>query len=284
MLRRLFPEERCDGVNARRGGVEAEVAIVFLSYLCMVAFSSLAEIAFPVSVSPVPALLSTAAVALPILLFLRLSERNIKNALYLSRGALRPLYWLFLPAGAALFFLLCVLLLLLGVYRYGGASVGHLLGLPLLLIGYLVQGSAEELLCRGFFMSSLSARYGGRVSALVTSAFFALMHIFNSSLSALGLFNIFLFGMLFASVTQKAKSILPAALMHAGWNFSLSALGVQVSGNAPTNAVLHFECRIPFLGGGEFGPEASPLLTLALWGLLLLLGLCKGRTAEKSVL
>ena len=160
------------------------------------------------------------------------------------------------------------MLFLFGAYAYVGIRTDAFLYLPLLFLGYLVQGSAEELLCRGFLMSALSARFGGVISAGVSALFFSLMHIFNPALSVFGILNIFLFGLFFASLTQKTGSILPACLFHAGWNFFLSLIGVQISGITPVYSLLVLEIKKDFLAGGGFGPEASPVLCILLFMLL----------------
>ncbi len=278
ILCRLFPDRKAD--RPSRLGLAELLIAAFLSYLCL-AMAPALLLLIPASpaLSSVLSLFGTAAVLLPVLALLRLDARGARDALYLSGAHLRARQLLFLPLSALFLFLLMGALLLVGAYGFAGVNAAPLPYLLLLFLGYLVQGSAEELLCRGLLMSSLSARYGGRASALISAAFFSLMHIFNPALSLFGLVNIFLFGLLFAALTQQTKSLLPACLFHAGWNFSLSLVGVEVSGNAPSLSLFVLESRIPLLTGGGFGMEASPLLTALLLLSLFLLA-CR-RKAKK---
>ncbi len=279
-LQRLFPDKpRAEGQN----GLAEEIFVTFLAYSCLMVFPSLASVLFtpflPLLAS-VFSLFFTAVAFVPIFVFLRFAARDKSRALYISKSTLRPSYLLFYPISALFLLLLVFVLCLFGAYAYVGMRADAFLYLPLLFLGYLVQGSAEELLCRGFLMSSLSARFGGVISAGVSALFFSLMHIFNPALSVLGLLNIFLFGLFFASLTQKTGSILPACLFHAGWNFLLSLIGVQISGTAPVHSLLILESKKDFLTGGSFGPEASPILCVLL--LILLCASCFENARSKK--
>ena len=263
MLHRLFVQRRSDAAE-KRGGPCGEIVAFLFAYLLLSLFPSLAMLLLsPLlpSLSTVLSLLFTSVAILPLLLFLKLSGREKAEALYFSRASARPLYLLFLPLGMGLLVLTVGILVMLGAYGFVGASSSHLSLVPLLFLAYLVQGSAEELLCRGFLMSSLCASYGGVRAALISAAVFSFMHIFNPAISVIGLVNIFLFGLVFASITQKTGSILPPSLLHAGWNFSVSLFGVQISGTEPSFSVFMLERRKHFLSGGAFGPEGSPVLT-----------------------
>lgn len=191
-------------------------------------------------------------------------------AVYLSpkKGkALRDLFFCLL-LGIAMLGLLLAALVLLGAYAYvGGASV-RVMPLLLLFLFYLLQGSMEELLCRGILMPFLSVHLGGTAAALGSAVFFSLMHIENPGVTPLALLNVFLFGLWFASVAQRSQSLLPVCGLHVGWNFAQSLLGLQISGIASPHALLHFESRIAWLSGGAFGPEGSPILTMLLLVLL----------------
>jgi membrane protease YdiL (CAAX protease family) len=190
-------------------------------------------------------------------------------ARYLSpKKGKAPLYLLIgLLFGIGILVLFLAALLLLGVYTYVGMAEGAAYILPLLAF-FLVQGSAEELLCRGGLMPVLSSCFGGTAAAVGSALVFSLMHAMNSGVSFFAFLNIFLFGLFFASVTQRTESVFPACGLHAGWNFAQSLLGLPVSGNASPYALFCFEGRVSLWSGGAFGPEASPILTPLLLALL----------------
>ena len=57
-------------------------------------------------------------------------------------------------------------------------------------LGYLLQGMAEEVLCRGYLMVSLSRRYHVTLAITASSLFFAFLHSGNSGVSSLAFWGI----------------------------------------------------------------------------------------------
>lgn len=272
-LKKLFPAEKASQYGQREELCWALIAFL-CSYISMLVGMSALQFLFErmaPTYANIASLFGTALAFVPMCLFFRYKGTLFPNCDYIKKEkAVRNAILGFLIGFGGLFFLLSILVLF-GGYAYVGASEGSAIHLLLLPLAYLVQGSAEELLCRGFFMPMLCARYGGTVGAAMSAAFFALMHAMNPGVSVLALLNIFLFGLLFASVTQRARSVWPVCGLHAGWNFAQSFFGLQVSGNALLPALLRFESRIPWLTGGAFGPEGSILLTAILFAVLLAL-------------
>jgi membrane protease YdiL (CAAX protease family) len=136
-----------------------------------------------------------------------------------------------------------------------------LLGIiPLFFVGYVIQGMAEEVACRGYLMVSLARRYNLAIAAILSSATFAMLHIFNPGITALDMLAVFLFGVLAALLIIKRGNIWGAAAMHTSWNFVQGNIfGLQVSGNAKTDSLL--VCApvegADMLSGGDFGIEGS---------------------------
>src|SRR5436190_22118814 len=90
----------------------------------------------------------------------------------------------------------------LGLWQTMGlAAVGIRL---LSLISFFVQGPAEEVLFRGWLLPVLGARYRPSIGIIGSSAIFTLAHGLISGITALGFFNLFLFGV-FASVYALAE-------------------------------------------------------------------------------
>ena len=264
-LEKLFPSEK-DAKNREQDLRAAWIAFL-CAYVCMLvgmsAFQTFFDWIAPAYAS-VASLFGAALAGIPLFFFFRSERAPMCCLRYLKKekAVLRLILgWLL---GLAMLFFLIAILFLLDAYAYAGAQTEGAVYMPLLFLSYLVQGSAEELLCRGVFMPILCVRYGGTVGAAVSAAFFALMHAMNPGVGVFALLNVFLFGLLFASVTQRAKSVWPVCGLHAGWNFSQSLFGLQVSGSASLSAPLRFESRISWLTGGAFGPEGSPILTFFL--------------------
>ena len=263
-LSRLFPEERSE---ARKRNLSFDLFVAFAAYLVMIPGQALLSFVFSLIASPLADVLSLFGAAFAILpiyfLGLRIGGLRASDLYLKDEKSLRHLSlgWIF---GLCMLAVLMGALLLSGRYVYAGKSFSEAFYLPLLFFAFLVQGSAEELLCRGLVMSSLSAHCGGRIAALGSALLFALLHAANPSVTPIGLFNVFLFGLLFAMVTQRSRSLFAACGMHAGWNFCLSLLGVQISGNAPPHSLILLQSRMDWLSGGNFGPEGSPWLTAIL--------------------
>jgi uncharacterized protein len=82
--------------------------------------------------------------------------------------------------------------------------------------GVLLAPFVEETFFRGFLFPGFRQRYGWKVAALLSSAFFAAMHL---QLSAL--IPTFVLGYVFSILYQRSNSILPGMLMH----FLVNAFG-----------------------------------------------------------
>lgn len=144
----------------------------------------------------------------------------------------------------------------------------------LFLAGYLLQGMSEEVLCRGYFMTSLARKNHPAVAALVSAAAFSLLHLANPGISWLALVNIFLFGVLMAVYILRRKDIWGACAIHSIWNFFQGNLfGIRVSGLAtgPSPLVTTPDPAGSLWNGGDFGVEAGLCTTVVLGAALLIL-------------
>lgn len=109
----------------------------------------------------------------------------------------------------------------------------HLTGMPFILtmiflfFMLLIQAPAEEILFRGWAFSGFAARHGWFLAVLFSSLFFGLMHGDRLVVSqAYGLYYIAAttgLGLLFAAVSYRTASIIPASGLHTGYNFLLLA-------------------------------------------------------------
>lgn len=150
----------------------------------------------------------------------------------------------------------------------------HIAGLaddiaPLYIIGYLagymVQGMAEEVLCRGYLFVSLSRRYSVVYSAVLSAICFMFLHGANSGLTALAFLNLFLFGIFAALLLVRFENIWLVGAFHSLWNFAQGNLyGIQVSGNSLQPSVLVSENRagMSLINGGKFGLEGGLGVTI----------------------
>lgn len=98
------------------------------------------------------------------------------------------------------------------------------LSLPALIVAFTLAPLAEEALFRGFLFRKISEwKYGKKgqagfaAGAVISSAVFAAFHLSYSSVAELAV--AFSIGMLFCLATHRAKSLVPAVVAHASFNF-----------------------------------------------------------------
>ncbi|GIW11550.1 MAG: hypothetical protein KatS3mg061_2607 [Dehalococcoidia bacterium] len=159
-------------------------------------------------------------------------------------------------------------LVLVGAARLEGLKLSAEMLLPLALaaLGYSVQGSAEELLLRGWLLPVVAWR-GGLVAGLIAqAALFALLHGANPGVTPIALLNLVLVSFVLAFWALAEQQIWPVMGWHAAWNWAQSHLfGLPVSGLNFTAALLPTTITGPeWLSGGGFGVEGSILTSVLL--------------------
>jgi len=179
-----------------------------------------------------------------------------------------------------------------GAGAFGAANVGAaLLPIIVLLFGFIVQGSTEEIFFRGWVMQLIASRHGLWLAVILNSAVFALMHAANIKPSQelyLGLVNIVLFGVFISLYAAREGSLWGVCGWHAAWNWLLGlGFGLEVSGQvvptAPLIADLSTNADVPWwITGAAFGPEASVITTAVLLAGAVVL-VVRGRTRDFGV-
>lgn len=151
--------------------------------------------------------------------------------------------------------------------------------LAVFFLGYVVQGGTEELLSRGWILTSVSARHGRVWGVALSTLYFAACHALNSGVNALAYLNLALFGVFTSLYVFRTNSLWGAWGFHTAWNFALGHLfGLNVSGIAAKSGTL-IDLSVrgnALLTGGAFGPEAGLPVSAAL-GIGILWFLVKAR-------
>lgn len=146
----------------------------------------------------------------------------------------------------------------------------------LILFAYLIQGSTEEIVFRGWLMPIIGIKYSPWVGIIVSSILFALLHGANDNITFLSILNLFLFGIFIALFAIRQGSIWGVCAWHAIWNWMQGNFyGLEVSGNSDSPTLLNFkEIGPDWITGGNFGPEGGIIVTsILLLGSFLLLKL-----------
>ena len=156
-------------------------------------------------------------------------------------------------------------------------------------IGYMIQGMAEEVLCRGYFFVSLTRRYHVINSAIFSALFFAMLHGMNAGVDGLAMFNLFLYGLFAALLFADCENIWIVGAFHSVWNFVQGNLyGISVSGNKITSSIFtstSVDGGATVINGGSFGMEGGSAITIVLVIAIVIVGKhldSKGKLIEKS--
>lgn len=163
--------------------------------------------------------------------------------------------------------------MLTGAISFEGMS--NTVSMPLIfafLGGFIIQGTMEEVLCRGFLMVSLSKRVSLPVSIILSAIPFAIPHfssLFNGSTlaSIIGVVNLLLFSVFISLYMIKDGNIWVTCAIHSIWNFILyNVCGLNVSGSQKTISIFRFTTNSVdnILNGGAYGIEASIQVTVVL--------------------
>lgn len=142
----------------------------------------------------------------------------------------------------------------------------------LLTGGFMIQGAAEEMLCRGIVLHALKEKTSLLTAVMVSTILFILPHW--SSLFAgetiygvIGVINLILISVIFSFLTIRFKSIWAACGLHSFWNAILySVLGLNLSGNEETvTAIFNMQSVGDNIWNGSiYGIEASIATTIVL--------------------
>ncbi len=217
-------------------------------------------------------------------------EKRTLSSMGLRRKNAIPYYLLGLVIGFCMFSLVMLINLLTGASFFDGKGQFSLAVIAAYFFGYIIQGSSEELLLRGFFMLSYSSGHGAVSSVLMSSLLFSLLHMGNAGISFIAILNIFLFGIFAGFFMLRCNNIWGICAIHSAWNFTQgNFFGQRVSGASGTSSIfVTGNNRIySLINGGEFGPEGGLSVTLVLILALGVLCLCtsfkrKRRKNEKD--
>ena len=218
--------------------------------------------------SQIITLFANSGTIITVLIYSRVTSQRSFASLGYRRHGLTSEYAVGLGVGALLFASAVGICLLTGSIEFISMSPQIVWGLILMFfLGYLVQGMSEELVCRGYFITSFAHRLGMSVAILLSSALFSFMHFLNPNVTLLALFNLLLFGVFAAVYFVKRGDIWGVAAIHSAWNFVQgNVLGIPVSGMTPYATI--FELRLMEQGGlvngGAFGLEGGLAVTFVL--------------------
>ena len=170
-------------------------------------------------------LFSTIGLTAGVLIFCRGIEQRSFASMGLRRAHMLREYLLGAAVGLVLLTSIMGICVVVGALQFEGIatiSIGFIAIIVAFLIGFLLQGFSEELLCRGYFMISLARHQSLLVAVVVSSLAFSCLHLMNPGVfeQPLAIPNIFLFGAFAGIYMLKRGDIWGAAAIHSFLNFA----------------------------------------------------------------
>lgn len=151
---------------------------------------------------------------------------------------------------------------------------------PLVFLIFLlcvwIQSGAEEIVDRCYLYQKLRRRYRWPVIAVLGNALvFMALHMLNPGVTAWGLGQVFLFGVLASLIIYYWDSLWAAIWMHTAWNFSQSIVfGLPNSGIVSKYSVFKLEAasaRDGIFYNTSFGVEGSKGANAIIGGLIVII-------------
>lgn len=172
--------------------------------------------------------------------------------------------------GVASVLLVVGLIALAGGYKASGvlpafSSAAAVGGALLLLFGFAVQSSVEEIVFRGWMLSGIARKLNVPIAVLLTSMLFGLLHYSPSN--PLAFVGTFMFSVFTCCWALRVGHVWGVMGWHSGWNWLLcTGFELPLSGTNPIEPALLtrlIDQGPGLLTGDAFGPEAS-VLTIAI--------------------
>lgn len=149
---------------------------------------------------------------------------------------------------------------------WAAPDASALLFIGAMFLGFLLQGSTEEILTRGFLTQAVARRFGLLVGIAVQAVVFTLMHGMNPGMGPLPILNLLLFAVFASCYTLAEGSLWGICAMHGIWNWAQGNLfGVAVSGQNAADSFFTYESASgasTLITGGPFGIEGSLVTTV----------------------
>lgn len=217
----------------------------------------------------------TILVSIAAYLFARYYQKRNNTSLGLTNPNRLKNYFKGLCFGYALFMVCLIILRAFGLVEITNnlASVSGPY-LILFVIGWILQGFEEELVCRSIIMNFFAAKNDVMVGILANSVIFTILHIGNAGYSLIPFINIYLMGIIFSIIFYIADDIFISAAAHSMWNFAQANIfGMRVSGEflIENTAMKSSFFGSPLLTGGDFGIEGGLVVTLVFFVVVVLL-------------
>ena len=212
---------------------------------------------------------------LVVLFFCRVIEDRHFYTMGFSKEKAGIQYIAGLLTGFVMFSCVVGLAWLFGGLQFEGVQKFSLMIL-LVLLGFGIQGMSEEVLCRGYFMTTVMRHHHVWLAIGLNSLFFGLLHASNAGFSLFALLNLILYAVMISLYTLRTNSLWGACAVHSIWNFAQGNFyGLPVSGIDSGESVFKMSLKgSDFINGGAFGLEAGLPTTIVMTVCICILLFC----------
>ena len=219
------------------------------------------------SLSLISYMLGTSIPITLIIIYCKFVERRSVASLGFKKEGCIKLYLIGLLFGMAAISATVGICCAVGAASYNGNVFSNAPIFAVICIGWVFQGAEEEILCRGWLMTTLSTRLPIWAAVLINSLFFALGHLGNSGFGPIPFVNLMLCGLWFSLLAIRCDSLIPCCAAHSIWNLAQGCIfGISVSGSANLPSVwsITFIDNRELWSGGSFGAEGGLACTVVL--------------------
>ena len=154
-----------------------------------------------------------------------IEKGTMKSLGFTKKGIVKKYLFGFL-VGMILIFLIMGICVLTGILKFNGfnnvLNARSIISIVLFLIAFLIQSMGEEVIFRGYLMTSITRKHSTTLAVIVNSLIFALLHVLNPGVTVLSIVSTFLIGIILSQITLKTGNIYAACGLHCAWNFFLT--------------------------------------------------------------
>ena len=149
----------------------------------------------------------------------------------------------------------------------------------MMLIGFLIQATSEEILFRGYIQNVVKKKNGNRFAIVIQASIFALVHLLSAEGQPIAVINLFLFSVLLGWIMAYFKNIFLVSGIHFIWNvFITFIINGKISGIVVKDYVTRFNFKVnSVFTGGKFGIEGSLFVTIIFIVMILIIKIKRGR-------
>ena len=212
-------------------------------------------------------LFANAGIILIVCLFCKLIQKRKMTTLGFVKKNMFKEYGKGCLLGFVLFSVAVLICVVTGSLKLQISSTFSISLFVLFVLGFMIQGMAEEVMCRGYLLVSIARRSSVIVAIICNAVVFAVLHLSNAGISVLAVVNLILFAVFASLYFIKTGNIWGVGALHSIWNLVQgNVYGICVSGISVSSSVLEADVvtKGTLWNGGNFGLEGGLAVTIVL--------------------